>query len=139
MLYFSAVTRKRQRPQVAHPPSANPPLQKHPPNQMIRNPRSLNNLARRIKSRLHPATRNQRVAQPNNQQRYNRYFWLRFGMTKLNFRVVCREIFQISKNFVFFLRTSSGYLTRYGLGSVFKIRFQGFVEIMDPCLFFFEY
>ena len=34
---------------------------------------------------------------------------------------------------------SSKYLTRYGQGSVFNIRFQGSVEIMDPCLYFFEY
>ena len=40
------------------------------------------------------------------------------------------SILKISKLFVFFLRTSSEYLTRYGQGSVVKI---------DPCLFFFEY
>ena len=34
---------------------------------------------------------------------------------------------------------SSEYLTRYGQGSVFKIHFQGSVEITDPCLYFFEY
>ena len=32
---------------------------------------------------------------------------------------------KISKNYVFFLRTSSEYLTRCGQGPVFKIRFQG--------------
>ena len=48
-------------------------------------------------------------------------------------------VFEISKIFVFFLRTSSEYLTRYGQGSVFKVRFQGSVEITDPCLYFFEY
>ena len=32
--------------------------------------------------------------------------------------------------FVFFLRTSSEYLARYGQGSV---------EITDPCIYFFEY
>ena len=37
---------------------------------------------------------------------------------------------KISKTFVFFLRTSSEYLTRYGQGSVVK---------MDPCLCIFEY
>ena len=31
------------------------------------------------------------------------------------------------------------YLTRYGQGSFFKIRFQGSVEKTDPCLYFFEY
>ena len=41
--------------------------------------------------------------------------------------------------FVFFLRTSSEYLTRYGKGSVFKISFQGSVVKSDPCLYFFEY
>ena len=30
------------------------------------------------------------------------------------------------------------YITRYGQGSVFKICFQGSVEI-NPCLYFFEY
>ena len=49
------------------------------------------------------------------------------------------SVLKISKTFVFFLRTSSEYLTRYGQGSVFKIRFQGSVEITDPCLYFFEY
>ena len=39
----------------------------------------------------------------------------------------------------FFLGTSSEYLTRYGQGSVFKIRFQGSAEMADPCLYFFEY
>ena len=29
--------------------------------------------------------------------------------------------------------------TRYGQGSVFKIRFQGSVVKTDPCLYFFEY
>ena len=47
--------------------------------------------------------------------------------------------FKISKTFVFFLRTSSEYLTRHGQGSVFKIRFQGSVKKPDPCLYFFEY
>ena len=41
------------------------------------------------------------------------------------------SVFKISKIFVFFLRTSSEYLTRYGQGSVFKIRFQGSV-FKDP-------
>ena len=49
------------------------------------------------------------------------------------------SVFKISKTLVFFLRTSSEYLTRYGQGSVFKIRFQGSVEITDPCLYFFEF
>ena len=49
------------------------------------------------------------------------------------------SVLQISKNLVFFLRTSSEYLTRYGQGSVFKIRFQRSVKITDPCLYFFEY
>ena len=40
------------------------------------------------------------------------------------------SVFEISKTFVFFLRTSNEYLTRYGQGSV---------EITDPCLYFFEY
>ena len=35
--------------------------------------------------------------------------------------------------------TSNEYLTRYGQGSVFKIRFQGSAEIADPCLYFIEY
>ena len=55
----------------------------------------------------------------------------------------CYKIFlsvlKISKTFVFFLRTSSEYLTRYGQGSVFKIRFQGSIVKTDPCLYFFEY
>ena len=46
---------------------------------------------------------------------------------------------EISKRNVFFLGTSSEYLTRYGQGSVFKIHFQGSAEIADPCLYFFEY
>ena len=46
---------------------------------------------------------------------------------------------KISKKFVFFLRTSLEYITRYGQGSIFEISFQGSVEIMDPCLYFFEY
>ena len=33
----------------------------------------------------------------------------------------------VSKTFVFFLRTASEYLTRYEQGSVFKIHFQGSV------------
>ena len=41
--------------------------------------------------------------------------------------------------FVFFLRTLSEYLTRYGQGSVFKIRFQGSVLKTDLCLYFFKY
>ena len=45
------------------------------------------------------------------------------------------SVFQISKK-NFFLRTSSEYLTRYGQGSIFKIHFQGSVEITDPCLYF---
>ena len=49
------------------------------------------------------------------------------------------SVLKISKIFVFFLRTSSEYLTRYGQGSVFKIRFQGSVVKTDPCLYFFEY
>ena len=49
------------------------------------------------------------------------------------------SVLKISKTIVFFLRTSSEYLTRYGQGSVFKIRFQGSVEITDPGLYFFEY
>ena len=44
---------------------------------------------------------------------------------------------KITKKFVLFLRMSSEYLTRYGQGSVFKICFQGSVEI--TCLYFFEY
>ena len=31
------------------------------------------------------------------------------------------------------------YLTKYGQGSVFKIRFQGSIVKTDPCLCFFEY
>jgi hypothetical protein len=45
------------------------------------------------------------------------------------------SVFQISKK-IFFLRTSSEYLTRYGQGFIFKIHFQGSVEITDPCLYF---
>ena len=48
------------------------------------------------------------------------------------------SVLKISKTFVSFLRTSSEYLTRYGQGSVFKIRFQGSVVKTDPCLNFFE-
>ena len=33
----------------------------------------------------------------------------------------------------------SEFLTRYGQGSVFEIRFQGSVVKTDPCLYFFEY
>ena len=40
------------------------------------------------------------------------------------------SVFKISKTFVFFFRTSSEYLTRYGQGSVVKT---------DPCLYVFEY
>ena len=43
------------------------------------------------------------------------------------------------KELFLFLGTSSEYLTRYGQGSVLKIRFQGSAEIADPCLYFFEY
>ena len=42
------------------------------------------------------------------------------------------SLLKISKNFVFFLRMLSAYLTRYGQGSVFKIRFQGSVFTTDP-------
>ena len=49
------------------------------------------------------------------------------------------SVLKISKTFVFFLRTSSEYLTRYGQGPVFKIRFEGSVVKTDPCLYFFEY
>ena len=49
------------------------------------------------------------------------------------------SVSKISKTFVFFLRTSIEYLTRYGQGSVFKIHFQGFVEKNDPCQYLFEY
>ena len=49
------------------------------------------------------------------------------------------SVLKTSKTFVFFLRTSSEYLTRFGQGSVFKIHFQGSVKIADPCLYFFEY
>ena len=49
------------------------------------------------------------------------------------------SVLKISNTFVFFLRMSSEYLTRYGQGSVFKIRFQGSVVKTDPCLYFFEY
>ena len=48
-------------------------------------------------------------------------------------------IFKIPKTFVFFLKSSREYLTRYGQGSVFKIRYQGSVVKTDPCLYFFEY
>ena len=34
---------------------------------------------------------------------------------------------------------SSEYLTRYGQGPVFKIRFEGSVVKTDPCLYFCEY
>ena len=40
------------------------------------------------------------------------------------------SVLKIPKTFVFFLRTSSEYLTKYGQGSVVKT---------DPCLYFFEY
>ena len=49
------------------------------------------------------------------------------------------SVLKISKTVVFFLRTSSEYLTRYGQGSVLKIRFQGSVVKTDPCINFFEY
>ena len=49
------------------------------------------------------------------------------------------SVLKISKTFVFFLRTSIEYLTRYEQGSVFKIRFQGSVEKTDPRQYFFEY
>ena len=45
----------------------------------------------------------------------------------------------LSKTFVFFLRTSIEYLTRYGQGSVFNINFQESVVKTDPCLYLFEY
>ena len=45
------------------------------------------------------------------------------------------SILEISKRNVFFLGTSSEYLTRYGQGSVFKICFQGSAEIADPFLY----
>ena len=48
-------------------------------------------------------------------------------------------MFKISKTFVFLLRTSSEYLTRYRQGSAFKVRFQGSVEKPDPCLYFIDY
>ena len=34
---------------------------------------------------------------------------------------------------------SSEYLTRYGQGSIFNIRFKESVLKPDPCLYFFEY
>ena len=43
------------------------------------------------------------------------------------------------KTFVFFLSTSSEYLTSYGQESVFKIRLQGSVVKTVPCLYFFKY
>ena len=49
------------------------------------------------------------------------------------------SVLKLSKMFVFFLRTLSEYLTRYGQGSVFKIRFQGSVLKTDLCLYFFKY
>ena len=49
------------------------------------------------------------------------------------------SVLKISKIFVFCLRTSSEYLTRYWQGSVFKIRFQGSVEITDSCPYFIKY
>ena len=59
----------------------------------------------------------------------------------LSFTKLFFSFLKISKTLVFFLRTSSEYLTRYGLGhgSVFKIRFQGSVVKTDPCPYFFEY
>ena len=48
------------------------------------------------------------------------------------------SVLEISKNLVLFLRTSSEYLIRNGHGSVFKIHFQGSVEITDPCLYFLQ-
>ena len=47
-------------------------------------------------------------------------------------------VLKISKTFVFFLRTSSEYSTRYGQESVLKICFQGYV-VTDPCPYLFEY
>ena len=49
------------------------------------------------------------------------------------------SVLKISKTFVFFIRMSIEYLTRYVQGSVFKIHFQGSVEIMDPFQYFFKY
>ena len=49
------------------------------------------------------------------------------------------SVLKISTTFVFFLRTSSEYLTRYGQGYIFKICFQGSVVKTDPYLYFFEY
>ena len=46
---------------------------------------------------------------------------------------------EISKTFVFFLRTTSEYLTKYGQGSVSNIRFQGSVVKTDPGLYVYEY
>ena len=48
-------------------------------------------------------------------------------------------VLKISETFVFFLKVSSEYLTRYGQGSVFKIHFQGSVVKTGPCIYFFEY
>ena len=44
------------------------------------------------------------------------------------------SVLKISKTFVFFLKTSSEYLTRYEQGFVFKIRFKN-----GSCLYFFVY
>ena len=49
------------------------------------------------------------------------------------------SVLKIPKTFVFFLRTSSEYLTKYGQGSVSKILFQGYLVKTDPCLYIFEY
>ena len=48
-------------------------------------------------------------------------------------------VLKIYKTFVFFLRTSIEYLTRYGQGSVFKIRFQGSAEKTDPFPYLVKY
>ena len=62
------------------------------------------------------------------------------GLNSIFFFVIhFLSILKISKEIVFLLRTSSEYLTRYGQGSAFKIRFQGSVEITDPFLYFFKY
>ena len=57
----------------------------------------------------------------------------------MKYPIISKAVMEIRLFYLFFLRTSIEYLTRYGQESVFKIRFQGSVEITDPCLYFSEY
>ena len=63
---------------------------------------------------------------------------MRTGFYNNNYKTFF-SVLKISKTFVFFLRTSGEYLTRFGRGSVFKIRFQRYVVKTDPCPYLIKY